>query len=39
MAKDVIKQILEIAQNIYGKILHKKQPEVETPLRALSNVK
>ena len=39
MAKDVIKQILNIAQDIYGKIVKKQQPEVETPLRALSNVR
>ncbi len=36
---DVVKSIKEISNSIYQKILKKKQPEVESPLRSLSNVK
>ena len=35
----VIADIKDIADGIYKKILKKKQPELETPLRSLSNVK
>ncbi|MFC1800616.1 DNA topoisomerase VI [Nanoarchaeota archaeon] len=35
----VIKQIKEIANDVYKKILKKKQPELSAPLRSLSNVK
>ena len=35
----VSKQILEIAKDIYESILKKKQPKIESPLRALANVK
>ncbi len=35
----VITQIKDIATGIYKKILSKKQPELVTPLRSLSNVK
>ena len=36
---DVIPKIKNIAQGIYNTILKKKQPELVTPLRSLSNVK
>ena len=35
----VVSQIKEIASDIYKKILKKKQPELESPLRSLTNVK
>ncbi len=35
----VTKQIKELANGIYHSILKKKQPKIESPLRALSNVK
>lgn len=35
----VTKQIKEIAKGIYDSILKKKQPNLESPLRSLSNVK
>ncbi len=35
----VIAGIKEIAEDIYKKILKKKQPELVSPLRSLSNVK
>jgi len=34
----VVKQIKETAQNIYQGILKKKQPELQSPIRGLSNV-
>ncbi len=37
-AKDVIKEIKSIAKNIFTGILKKKQPDLVTPLRSLSNV-
>jgi len=37
--KDVISLIKEIANGIYNKILKKKSPELESPLRSLTNVK
>lgn len=37
--KKVLEEIKIIASNIHSKILRKKQPELETPLRALTNVK
>jgi DNA topoisomerase-6 subunit A len=38
-SKKVIGEIKNLASGIYKKILKKKQPELETPLRSLSNVK
>ena len=38
-SKNVLDEIKSIASGIHNKILRKKQPELETPLRALSNVK
>src|SRR3989344_901220 len=35
----VSKQIVDIAKDIYESILKKKQPKIESPLRALANVK
>ena len=35
----VLTEIKNVANGIYSKILQKKQPKLETPLRALSNVK
>ena len=35
----VLKEIFEIADGIYKKILKKKQPQLDTPLRSLKNVK
>lgn len=35
----VAQQIIDLAQGIYKSILAKKQPKVESPLRALANVK
>ena len=35
----VAQQIIDLAQGIYKSILAKKQPRVESPLRALANVK
>lgn len=37
--KKVIEEIKSIASNIYNSIRKKKQPEVSSPLRSLSNVK
>ncbi|MBI5880989.1 DNA topoisomerase VI, partial [archaeon] len=37
--KDVIKEIKEIAKNVYGSITAKTLPSVNMPLRALQNVK
>jgi len=37
--KSVLVEIKDIASGIYNKILKKKQPQVEMPLRSLSNVK
>lgn len=37
--KNVVEGIKSVAQNIYSKILNNKQPELKTPLRALTNVK
>lgn len=39
MAVDVLKKILDIAQKINTSILKNNQPELEAPLRSLSNVK
>ncbi|MFH1315965.1 MAG: DNA topoisomerase IV subunit A [Candidatus Woesearchaeota archaeon] len=35
----VTEKILDIAKDVYSKILNKKQPELDMPLRSLSNVK
>ncbi len=37
--KNIIKEIKDISNNIYNKIIKKKAPEVKMPLRSLSNVK
>jgi len=37
--KSVVTQITDFANNIYKKILQKKQPEISSPVRSLSNVK
>lgn len=39
MAVDVIKKILGIAEKIHKSIIKREQPELEAPLRSLSNVK
>lgn len=39
MMSDAIKQIRSVAEDIYKKIMKKKQPNLDTPFRALSNVK
>lgn len=39
MAKEVLKTILNISEKVYKSILQKKEPELESPLRSLSNVK
>ena len=36
--KDVVKEIKNIAQNIYKKVLERESPSVESPLRSLQNV-
>lgn len=36
---NVVQEIKDIANNIYNRILKKKAPEVQSPLRSLSNVK
>lgn len=38
-SKNVLKTIMDISQDVYQRIMKKKQPELESPLRALSNVK
>ena len=37
--KGVLEGIKDIASNIHNKITKKKAPEIEAPLRSLSNVK
>ncbi|MBW2985835.1 DNA topoisomerase IV subunit A [Candidatus Woesearchaeota archaeon] len=37
--KPVVTQITDFANSIYKKILKKKQPEISSPIRSLSNVK
>jgi len=37
--KSVVAQMVDISKDIYAKIMKKKQPTIQTPLRALSNVK
>ncbi|MBW2973202.1 DNA topoisomerase IV subunit A [Candidatus Woesearchaeota archaeon] len=37
--KSVVAQITDFASDIYKKILKKKQPEISSPVRSLSNVK
>jgi len=36
---NVVPMILDVAKDIYSKILKKKSPELESPLRSLNNVK
>lgn len=38
-SKDVVESIKSIATQIYNRILKKKAPEIQSPLRSLSNVK
>ncbi|HLC51741.1 MAG TPA: DNA topoisomerase IV subunit A [Candidatus Nanoarchaeia archaeon] len=38
MTNKVSQKIKEIAQGVYDKVKQKKQPQLETPIRALSNV-
>ncbi len=38
-SKSVVEGIKEIASDVYGRILKKKQPELSSPLRSLANVK
>ena len=38
-SKPVLQKIKDIAEDVYKKILKKKQPELKMPLRSLSNVK
>ncbi|MBW2995853.1 DNA topoisomerase IV subunit A [Candidatus Woesearchaeota archaeon] len=38
-SKGVLPQINDLAKGVYSKILKKKQPELKSPLRSLSNVK
>ena len=37
--KKVLEEIKDLAQGVYNKILKKKQPQLDMPLRSLSNVK
>jgi len=39
MASKIVNQIKEIAEDVHSNILKKKQPKLNTPLRALNNVK
>jgi DNA topoisomerase VI subunit A len=39
MANEVLNKILGISKDVYNSIIKKKKPELEAPLRSLSNVK
>ncbi len=39
MATSILKEIKDLAEGVYKKILKKKQPQLDMPLRSLSNVK